>query len=74
MHVPAKVASQFGKGLVKPMASKAVDGGVYGDLVASAGKSVVAAKATFVPVEAASAGATGTAVGAAAGTAAPARR
>ena len=28
MHVPAKVASQFGKGLVTPMASKAVDGGV----------------------------------------------
>lgn len=53
MHVPAKEASQFGKGFVKPMASKAVDGGVYGDLVASTGKSVVAAKATFVPVEAA---------------------
>lgn len=70
MHVPAKVASQFGKGLVKPMASKAVDGGVYGDLVAGAGKSAIAAKATFVPVQAASAGATGTAVGAAAGTAA----
>ncbi len=70
MHVPAKVASQFGKGFVKPMASKAVDGGVYGDLVASTGKSVVAAKATFVPVEAAAAGATGTAVGTAAGTAA----
>lgn len=69
MHVPAKVASQFGKGFVKPMASKAVDGGVYGDLVASTGKSVVAAKATFVPVEAAAAGATGTAVGTAAGTA-----
>lgn len=70
MHVPAKVASQFGKGLVKPMASKAVDGGVYGDLVAGAGKSAIAAKATFVPVGTASAGATGTAVGAAAGTAA----
>lgn len=70
MHVPAKVASQFGKGLVKPMTSKAVDGGVYGDLVAGAGKSAIAAKATFVPVQAASAGATGTAVGAAAGTAA----
>lgn len=69
MHVPAKVASQFGKGFVKPMASKAIDGGVYGDLVASTGKSVVAAKATFVPVEAAAAGATGTAVGTAAGTA-----
>ena len=70
MHVPAKVASQFGRGFVKPMTSKAVNGGIYGDLVASTGKSVVAAKATFVPVEVASAGATGTAVGAAAGTAA----
>lgn len=69
MHVPARVASQFGKGFVKPMASKAVAGGVYGDLVASTGKSVVAAKATFVPVEAAAAGATGTALGTAAGTA-----
>lgn len=70
MHVPAKVASQFGKGLVKPMASKAVDGGIYGDLVASTGKNVVRAKAAFVPVEAASAGAKGTVVGAAAGAAA----
>ncbi|KQT92061.1 hypothetical protein ASG49_08785 [Marmoricola sp. Leaf446] len=70
MHVPDKVAAEFGRGLVKPMASKVVDGGVYGDLVASTGKSVVAAKATFVPVETAAAGATGTAVGAAAGTAA----
>jgi hypothetical protein len=67
MHVPAKVASQFGKGFVKPMVSRAVDGGIYGDLVARTG---IAAKATFVPVNAASAGATGTAVGAAAGTAA----
>lgn len=70
MHVPAKVAAQFGRGLVKPMTSRAVDGGVYGDLVASTGKHVVAAKATFVPVETVAAGATGTAVGTAAGTAA----
>lgn len=70
MHIPAKVASQFAKGLVKPMASKAVGGGQYGDLVASAGKSVIAGKATFVPVEAAAAGTTGTAVGVGAGTAA----
>ena len=70
MHVPAKVASQLGKGLVKPMVSKAVDGGIYGDLVASTGRSAVAAKATFVPVETAAAGATGTAVGTAAGAAA----
>lgn len=67
MHVPAKVASQFGKGLIKQMPSKAVSGGVYGDLV---GKTGVVAKASFVPVEAVSAGAKGTAVGAAAGTAA----
>lgn len=70
MHVPAKVASDFAQGLVKPMASKAVKGGVYGDLVSSTGKHAVAAKATYVPVEAAAAGATGTAVGTAAGTAA----
>lgn len=69
MHVPAKVASQFSKGLVKPMASKAVDGGVYGDLVAGVGKRAIAAKATYVPVEVVSTGATRTAVGAAAGTA-----
>jgi hypothetical protein len=69
MVVPAKVASQVGKGLVRPMRSKAVDGGVYGDLIVGTGKKVIAAKASFVPVEAASAGAAGTAVGAAAGTA-----
>ncbi len=33
MVVPAKVAAQVGKGLVKPMRSKAVADGVYGDLV-----------------------------------------
>lgn len=68
MVVPAKVASQVAKGLVKPMASKAVAGGMHGDLIAGTGK--IAAKASFVPVEAASAGAKGTVVGAAAGTAA----
>lgn len=66
MVVPAKVASQLGKGLVKPMAAKAVANGVYGELVDAASKSI-AAKAVFVPVEAA--GAAG-AAGAAAGTAA----
>ncbi|BCN73124.1 hypothetical protein RE0327_17230 [Prescottella equi] len=70
MHVPTKVASQFGKGLVKPMAAKTVDGGIYGDLVAGTGRHLVTAKAAFVPVEAASAGAKGTVVGAAAGAAA----
>ncbi|PWD96395.1 hypothetical protein DEQ16_05900, partial [Dietzia maris] len=45
--VPAKFAAQVGKGLVKPMASKAHAGGNYGDLVGPAG---IVAKATFVPV------------------------
>ncbi|GGG58161.1 hypothetical protein GCM10011374_21210 [Kocuria dechangensis] len=47
MVVPAKVAAQVGKGLVKPMAAKAHPGAVYGDLVDSAG---IVAKATLVPV------------------------
>lgn len=69
--VPAKFAAQVGKGLVKPMTSKAVSGGIYGDLVGATG---IAAKATFVPVTtvgaagtAATAGTAG-AVGATAGT------
>ena len=65
MVVPAKMASQFGKGLVKPMASRSVPGGVYSGLVDSA-TNVITSKATFVPVEAA--GAAG-AAGAVAGTA-----
>ncbi|WP_311209488.1 MULTISPECIES: hypothetical protein [unclassified Aeromicrobium] len=70
MHVPAKVASQVGRGLAKPMSSKAVEGGIHGDIVTSVGKRVVKAKATFVPVPPASAGAAGAAAGtAAAGTA-----
>ncbi|MEN3266735.1 hypothetical protein [Pseudonocardia sp.] len=69
MVVPAKVAAQVGKGLVKPMASKAVAKGVYDNLV-DAATNVTKAKATFVPVETAAAGAAGTAVGTvAAGTA-----
>lgn len=73
MVVPAKVAAEFGKGMVKPMISRAADKGMYGDLVgdlAGGTAKTVVAKATFIPVKAASAGATGTAVGAAAGTAA----
>ena len=56
MVVPAKVAAQFGSGLVKPMASKA--GGVHSALMGSSG---IAAQATFVPVagKAAAAGAAG---------------
>jgi hypothetical protein len=62
MVVPAKVAAQFGKGLVRPMTSSAVRGGVHGALVNSSG---IAAQATFVPVgaEAAAAGAAGGAAG-----------
>ncbi|WP_228379629.1 hypothetical protein [Pseudarthrobacter enclensis] len=47
MVVPAKVAAEVGKGLVKPMSSKAVAGGVYSALRDSSG---IVAKATFVPV------------------------
>lgn len=58
MVVPAKVAAQVGSGLVKPMASKAVAGGVHSALK---GSSKIAAQATFVPVagKAAAAGAAG---------------
>lgn len=47
MVVPAKVAAQVGKGLVRPMAAKAYAGGIHGPLVNSAG---IVAQATFVPV------------------------
>lgn len=61
MVVPARLAAQVGKGLVKPMKSKAVVGGVHGALRDAKG---VVAQATFVPVRAAPAGAaTGAAVG-----------
>lgn len=52
MVVPAKVASQVSKGLVKPMASKAVSGGVYSALRDSTG---IVSRATFVPVSGAGA-------------------
>ncbi|GGW24293.1 hypothetical protein GCM10010381_04140 [Streptomyces xantholiticus] len=52
MVVPAKVAAQFGQGIVRPMASKAAAGGIHGALVNSTG---IAANATFVPVGAAAA-------------------
>src|SRR3954449_7285741 len=61
MVVPAKVAAQVGKGLVKPMKSKAVAGGIHGLLVDAKG---IVANTSFVPVQSAKAGvATGTAVG-----------
>lgn len=47
MVVPAKVAAQVGTGLVTPMKSQAVAGGVYSALRDSTG---IVAKATFVPV------------------------
>ncbi|MEW2491306.1 hypothetical protein [Streptomyces sp. NPDC048411] len=57
MVVPAKVAAQFGQGIVRPMASKAAAGGIHGALMNSTG---IAANATFVPVgKAAAAGAVG---------------
>lgn len=46
MVVPAKVAAQFGQGLVQPM--KAAAGGIYGPLVNTGGR--ITGMATFVPV------------------------
>lgn len=67
MVVPAKVAAQFGQGIVRPMVSKAAAGGIHGALMNSTG---IAANATFVPVgKVATAGAVGGA-GATAGVAA----
>ncbi|MEV7174998.1 hypothetical protein AB0O18_35545 [Streptomyces sp. NPDC093224] len=67
MVVPAKAVAQLGQGIVRPMASKAVAGGIRGALVNSTG---IAAHATFVPAgRAAAAGAVGGA-GATAGLAA----
>ena len=57
MVVPAKVAAQFGEGLVRPMTSKATANGVHGALTNASG---IVAQATFVPAgEAAAAGAAG---------------
>lgn len=61
MVVPAKIAEQVSKGVVKPMASKAVAGGVHGALTKS---SRIVGQATYVPV-AGKAGAAGAAGGAA---------
>ncbi|OQR60368.1 hypothetical protein B6E66_30425 [Streptomyces maremycinicus] len=65
MVVPAKVAAQFGQGLVRPMVAKGPTGGIYGELVNSSGR--IASKARFVPVGGA---ATASAVGGAGATAA----
>ena len=68
MVVPAKVAKQFGQGILCSMRSKAVAGGIRGPIVNAQG--TIVAGATFVPVgKAATAGAAGGA-GATAGVAA----
>ncbi|ORV89765.1 hypothetical protein [Mycolicibacterium iranicum] len=58
MVVPAKVAGQLGTNMVKPMASKAVAGGVHSALTGSKG---IVAQASFVPVKAGSAAGAGVA-------------
>jgi hypothetical protein len=65
MVVPAKVAAEFSQGIVRPMVSKAVAGGVYSALRDSTG---VVAQATLVPVREGAAAAAG-AVGGAGATA-----
>src|ERR1035437_1731529 len=61
MVVPAKVAAEFGQGLVRSMKSNAVAGGIHSALMDSTG---VVAQATLVPVgEAAAAGAAGATAG-----------
>ncbi|MGO3752401.1 hypothetical protein [Corynebacterium variabile] len=54
MVVPAKVAAQFGTGVVKPMTVKGVEGGIRSALVGAKG---ITAHATFVPVKTATKGA-----------------
>ncbi|WP_406080455.1 hypothetical protein OG468_08530 [Streptomyces zaomyceticus] len=68
MVVPAKVAAQFGQGLVRPMVPKGTAGGIYGELVHSTGR--IASKAKFVPVGGAAAAGTVGGAGATAGAAA----
>ncbi|MEV7385928.1 hypothetical protein [Streptomyces sp. NPDC091215] len=68
MVVPAKVAAQFGKGLVRPMVAKGVAGGLRGPLVDTGGKIVAGTR--FVPVGGAAAAGTVGGAGATAGAAA----
>ncbi|MFE1327094.1 hypothetical protein [Streptomyces sp. NPDC058741] len=67
--VPAKVAAEFGQGLVTWMEPKGSTGGFYGDLVYAA-TGQIAAKATIVPVSGAAAAGTVGGAGATAGAAA----
>lgn len=64
MSVPAKVASQMGSGLVKPMMAKG--GGVHGALV---GRTGIVAQASFVPVAGGAVGGSAATAGVAVGTA-----
>jgi hypothetical protein len=68
MVIPAKVAAQFGQGIVRPMVPKGAVGGIYGELVNSTGR--IASKARFVPVGGAAAAGTAGGAGATAGVAA----
>ncbi|MEU5219653.1 hypothetical protein AB0G79_26130 [Streptomyces sp. NPDC020807] len=65
MVVPAKVAAQFGQGVVRSMVPKGGAGGIYGELVNSTGR--IASKARFVPVGGAAAAGTVGGAGATAG-------
>ncbi|MGV9953942.1 hypothetical protein ACWDU0_18910 [Streptomyces cellulosae] len=67
--VPAKVAEEFGQGLVRWMEPKGATGGFYGTLVNSATGQIVA-KPTLVPVSGAAAAGTVGGAGATAGAAA----
>ncbi|MFF7309238.1 hypothetical protein [Streptomyces sp. NPDC008137] len=63
--VPAKVADQFGQGLVRSMAARGAAGGIRSALVDSTGR--IASHATFVPVGGAAAAGTAGGAGATAG-------
>ena len=63
MVVPAKVAAQVGRGLVRPMASKKIPGAILGPLVDAKG---IVGAAAFVPVSGKAAIAAGAAGGSAA--------
>ncbi len=66
MVVPAKVAAQVGKGLVRPMAPKAMTGGAYSALVNTTSGKIVG-HAVYVPVGGAAAAGTAGGAGATAG-------